>query len=497
MSEIRITYSGLISLIIGIATILVGLVYTFVITRTLSPKDFGTWGLINSLFVYVVILEPMISYWVTRDVARDIKSGKTAIMSNGMISIGAILVYLIIIHFVGVQANVDTNVLVFASILIPLIFLNNTMTAITLGWKPHAVSYGTLSYGLAQIPMVLFFVYFLKLQLVGVIISSLFSFICSITVLIICSRNQLKNAIRKEFFKRWMRLFWLPVYQGIAGMIFYLDVVIFSLITGSVIGVAFLSAAKVVPNFVTSSALVSRAIYPKLLRGGDNVYLKENITLLFYFAILFATISITFAHPILFALNPFYEVAVPVVIFMTLQIFLNTLSTVFQSLITGKEKVDVNEKILFMEYIRSKLFFIPTLMIVQYGTYIGLLALVLLLLISNGTSQIDLVIYWSIVGLIIQIPFTIYYYLLVRKNFNSVFHMKSILKYLFVGMGVFGTVYVLMENYLHFVSNIFVFLPNLLLYVAIGVGLYVLITYSIDLRTRKLVSAIIAEIKNR
>ena len=87
MSEIRVTYSGLIGLLIGLSTVVSGLIFILIITRSLTPNELGTWGLIGGLLTYVIILEPIISYWTTREIARDVDSGKTAILSSGIFSI--------------------------------------------------------------------------------------------------------------------------------------------------------------------------------------------------------------------------------------------------------------------------------------------------------------------------------------------------------------------------------------------------------------------------
>ena len=70
MSEIRVGYSGLISFATGILMIFPGLIFTLVLTRNLSPEEYGTWSLILGLVVYGLILEPVISYWSTRETAR-------------------------------------------------------------------------------------------------------------------------------------------------------------------------------------------------------------------------------------------------------------------------------------------------------------------------------------------------------------------------------------------------------------------------------------------
>ena len=353
MADIRVTYSGLISVAVGLTTIVTGLLFTLIITRTLDPIEFGTWGVITAIFLGVLNIEPIISYWVSREIARGLESARTAIFSSGIFSSFAIVIYLIIVYFVDNGTDTDFSVVLLAGILIPLIFLNRVLGGINLGWKPQAVSYGILTMGITQIPMALIFVYLFDMGVIGVIIAVAIGNLSSIIVLAISSREKIRHEIQIKFLKKWFKLSWLPFYPGIAGMVHSYDVVVFSLIVGSVEGIAFWTAAILLPSLVANSGLISTAVYPKLLKDGKMDNLKTNITQIFYFAFPLSAIVIVFAKPGLFILNPIYQIAFPIVIIMTFQVVLNTLSTVFQSTLKGIETVDVDEKSSFKQYIKS------------------------------------------------------------------------------------------------------------------------------------------------
>ena len=172
MSNIRVTYSGLISLVIGISSIITGTIFTLIVTRSITPEEFGTWSLIGGLITYVVIVEPIISYWVTRETARGVDAGKTAIFTSGIFSIAGILGYIIIGYFVALQSDANQDVILFAVILVPLLFLNKTLTAINLGWKPQSTSYGILAFEITKVPCALALVYFLDMGIFGAILTT-------------------------------------------------------------------------------------------------------------------------------------------------------------------------------------------------------------------------------------------------------------------------------------------------------------------------------------
>ena len=127
MSGIRVTYTGLIAFVSGIIAIAFGLITTLIITRSLSAEEFGTWRLIISLLVYVVYIQPIITFWAIRESARNIATGKTAILANGFFSCIAIAIYLIIVYSISDQTDADMNIMLSAMIMIPVIFLYNLL----------------------------------------------------------------------------------------------------------------------------------------------------------------------------------------------------------------------------------------------------------------------------------------------------------------------------------------------------------------------------------
>ena len=134
MSNIRVTYSGLIGLVIGLCTVVTGMIFILIVTRSFSPEELGNWGLIGGLISYVIIIEPIVSYWTTREIARGEKSAKTSLMSSGLFSIFGRAAYFVIALFVGNQTDADTSILFYGALSVPLNFINKTLGAIALAW---------------------------------------------------------------------------------------------------------------------------------------------------------------------------------------------------------------------------------------------------------------------------------------------------------------------------------------------------------------------------
>ncbi|MGI0021493.1 MAG: hypothetical protein ACRD9Q_01405, partial [Nitrososphaeraceae archaeon] len=276
--------------------------------------------------------------------------------------------------------------------------------------------------------------------------------------------------------------------------IYHLDVLVFSVLTGSVIGLAFYAAANTIANIVGHSSLISQSVYPKLLGGGSREHFQENLTLFFYISIPLAAIAIVFSKPALFALNPEYDIAVPIVIMLTIRTFAYVLGGISNQALLGIERVDIDEKAKVMDFIKSKLFHIPTILLIQYSSYVIALAIMLTVVDVRTVSTVNLVFYWSVISLLNQIPFSVYFYIVIRRKLKFTVFLKKLMKYLLTSIGVFGLTFYLMENFLVFKESIFEFLPDLLLFFIFGIGLYLLITFLIDNRIRDLFRGIFKEI---
>ncbi len=496
MSNIRVTYAGLIGLAVGLINIVSGLGFILILTQSLPPEEFGTWRLVIGFTVQVGIIQSLVGYWAIRETARGIESGKTAVFTTGVLSIVGIFVYLLIAYFTGIQTDAEQNILFFGVILIPAIFFESVLSQITLGWKPQISSYSRLSFGILKVPLALIMLYFFDMGVSGVFLSIFLAYLSSITILLIFSRKKIQTKIKFQYVKSWIKRAWIPLYQELNTLIFSLDVLVFSLISGSVMGLAYFAAAWSVGSFTANAAAISSATYPKLLAGGEHRYLKDNTTRLLYFAIPLVSISIAFSKPALYALNPLYEVVSLAVIFFSIRILFFTLSKTFSNFLLGQENVDIDTTTSFKNYIKSRLFFIPTVRLIRFSVYLGSLILMLFLL-GKEASPTTLVLFWSIIAFLTEIPFTLYFYFLVRKNFHFNMEFNLILKYVLVSAVVFSIMFVIMDNYLEYKTDILEFLPSLLFFVVLAMGSYFLMTYFVDLKTRKLIKAIINELKSK
>lgn len=493
LSNVRVTYSGLIAFAVGITSTITGFIFTMIVTRRLNPEELGLWTLIGSLVSYVVIVEPIVSYWTSRQIARGEKVGRTAFLTSGTFSAVATVAYFVIAVYVAYALKADATSIFLASALVPLTFLGNTLTGISLSHKPHAISYGLIGFELVKLPLGFGFVFVGHMGLFGAVLATVFASGAKVIILLALVRQELIDKIHLKTIKHWLKLFWIPLYASFTGLIFSLDVLIYSLFTHSLIGLAYWGVSNTISNIVIHSGQMSQALYPKLLAKGRKEFAEENLKRLMYFAIPILAASIILAKPALYILNPLYVQGFYVVYFLSIRSVINILTNVFYNILQAYETVDLEQQASFRQYAKSKLFVVPTLSYVMNGSYVILL--VAFLFIIKGTSEVNIVTGWSAILLLTSIPFFIYGLVAVKRKHKVDFPIKTVLKYGAATLLSSIVVYFVSSALLSYTMAIYEFIPRVILSVGIGGGVYLAITYAVDRSTRELLGSIIRELK--
>ena len=495
MSNIRVTYSGLISLLMGCLRIFTGFAFTFIIARLLIPDELGTWKLILGLTYSIMFINTITSFWSTRDIARGIDSAKTALFLTSAFTIISIIIFLGAVVLSSDQTNAVEELL-YGIIVIPFLCFYNMLFAIAYGYKPHLINVSQVLYGVVIVVSSLILVYFLDYGLLGVIISSAIAYLSAICLFIYYTHGIIKSKINYSIIKKWFKNSWLAVYHRLYDFIFSFDVLIFALISGSVLGLAFMTVAVSIGALIGTASTMAVATYSKLLSSDNFGYIQDNITKVMYVAMPMLAIVIFFSKEGLFLLNPIYTEVFPAVAIFAVRYFFYMYSNIFSNYLLGSEKVDTFDNPTIKNFIKSQLFHVPSVNAIRNIAYITSLTVILFLL-SGDTPDVELVIIWSAIMLISEIPFTIYWYIKIKRKYNVSFEWIRTCKYIITSFVSVGFSYYLAELFLVYDKTIFVFLPNLLLYIIFGAGLYFIITYIIDSKTRTLTKAVIAELRKK
>ena len=495
MDSIRVTYSGLLGFAVAMGGILAGLAFTVIVTRQLTPEEFGVWAIIGSMVFYSSTAEPIISYWTTRQVARGKPVGKTSMASTSLFAGGSIPIYIVSVYLFANIESTFLDAMILGAVLIPVTFARGTLSAVNLGHKPHAVSVGMAVFQSAKIPAGLGLVFFLGLGLDGAILAVFAAYLMDIAVQLRYARPKLAVLLDFSYLRDWIRQAWIPLYGRTPNVLNSLDVIIYTIIVGSIVGVAYYAAAAVVAGIVSRAERISQALYPKLLAEGSQDHITENLTWVMYFAIPLLVVVALFSRHVVFLLNPEYAGAWAAAVLLALNSLAHVLIGFFQKVLTGTDTVDVDERPRASALLKSRLFLVGTLANVHRALYLGVLAASLYAF--SGMSDLELVTVWSAIMLVISVPFAVCYGLLVRRHAPFRVPHAAILRHLAGSAGIVVVFMLTNEHVAGFEVSIYSYMPGLLLELTLCCVTYLGITYAIDHKTRKLFRLILSEISRR
>ena len=474
-------------------TVFVGFAFVLIVVRNLTPEDFGTWSLLTTMLGHFLIADRVISFWTTRQIARNEQVGKTSVMSSLLFAFGLMPIYLALVFFVASQSNASLEPLILGSLLLIVFFLSRTISSINLGHKPHVDSYGLLVLELAKIPTALFFVYVLGFDINGVILSVLISYVVKIAVQYYYARPKLQNSLSFSVLRRWLKISWINLYASMGPALRHSDVLIYSVITGSVVGIAYHAAALMVVKIIHHSEAISKPLYPKLLGEGSQ-QIPQTIALQMYFAIPLLGIVLVFSKPAMHALNPIYDEVAIITIVLAFQMFFAEIRGIYKKILQGIDTVDIAKKPRFSSLLKSKIFYTHTMNNVRMGLQLVALGSVFYFMAHSGYSEIDIVFWWVLVVLIFEIPFTVNLAVRVRKYVTFQFPKTRIIKYLLSTVAFMGIFYLVSDHLIGYQNSIYEFLPGVIATFLICVGVYLSMTFVLDKKIRILFKTIINEI---
>ena len=491
------TYSGLIAFGVSLIGVITGTIFVIMVTRKLTPDELGLWTLIGSLVGYVAIIDPIVTYWTTRQIARGERVGKTALSTSALFSMGGFGIYSIIAIYVSYYLGVDFWILILASALVPLMFFNNTLNSICLGFRPQAVSYGMIAFESTKIPLGIIFVILIPLGIIGALIATIGASIANVVMLVYLSKEQIVGVIKKSVIKFWLKMSWLSIYGSSYGLIWKFDVLVFSLLTTSLVGLAYWGVAAAVTKLVAHSGKISTGLYPKLIATGKIEVAVLNFKRSLYFAIPILAVNIVLIKPILYVVNPIYIDGIYITIIISINAFMHLFMGFFFTILEGKESVDQNKNATFKQFIHSNLFLKPTLMIALSVAYVVSLVVFLVFFKTPDMSDIFLVTIWALILLAVTTIFMIIGMILVSKQYKINFVYTPILKYTGTAILAAIIVYYVSEKVLVYTESVFDFLPQVIPVLLLGGGIYFGITYLIDKSTKVLFHSILNELRRK
>jgi O-antigen/teichoic acid export membrane protein len=484
--ELRLQYSGFIIFTAQILSVITGLAYTLLITRSMNTAQYGTWTNIFDYTGYFLIFASFIPFWATRFVARG-KEGaiKTSTIANLVIALASIAIYLPAITLIA--KTIGTTELLPVYYIAGIYILDNALMsnleACLRSYRPQAIGYGILIAEVVKVALAFGIILGLGQLFLGAVISLTISILVQVLYYVKVFSAEFKQKIHWGYLREWIKGSTLIAYNT-AGAQVLAFVLVLLYYYGGADTRAYYQAAWTFTNIITYASSLAFALYPKLLNNscvGEQVGTSFKTVMMF--ALPLATLMIVNSTSYLSVLNAQYVIAWPVLIMLTMDTLIVQISGFYGALLLGAENFDADGKIPLRQLAKTKIFKVFSLSFIQAAIS---LPIVYFVLTQVPASPIESVVYVIAINIGVHTSTFIGLYLSMHKQAKLPVAWSSIAKYGFAAAVMALVLYV---------SPSPTTLMFTLVKTAVGLGIYLGLLLVIDRQARKLLGLIIEEIR--
>jgi len=485
-NAVRVRYSGFVVFASQILSLITGLAFTLLLTRNMSPAEFGTWTFIANLVALFVLPSTIFPFWATRFVARG-KEGasRTAFSANLAVAAVSIVVYLVVVSPLITAFGISSAYLLvylLASLQILNLYLIAVHEGVLQAVKPQTKGHGLLIEEVVKVAVAFVLIVGLKQLFVGAMIAMISGAAAQVVFYSWILKDELKQAIRWSYLREWLKgstaytynivgnqlinflSYMLVYFSGQAALGYYQAAITFSVVIGYASSLAF-------------------ALYPKMLAEECPEDVASSFETVIMLVLPMAAVSLAMARSLLIILKDAYAPAAPILMLLTVETVVVVVSQFYAQCAMGVESFDMEGKIPFRQLLRSKIFKVFSLPYLQAAIS---LPLVYFLLMRVGSSNPVLATEYLVAVLIgAQSVSLAVLYGLMHKVLKVKIKWANIAKYVLGSFVTAGVMLVLPQT-----TTLVATFGKLLL----AVGVYAALLCAIDKDARKLVRQIWEEI---
>ncbi|HVC27786.1 MAG TPA: hypothetical protein VND40_06450 [Nitrososphaerales archaeon] len=491
-SQISLRRTGLVVFGARIASIFTGLVFLVMMTRSLSAQQFGLYEVIVDLVTFAAYPAGLAAFWATRNIARGKMFGKTAVVLNIALSSLGILIYFGLSYFSASRipsANLVT--LLFAVLLVPIAYLNQAANSVVAGHKPVVLGYAVIFSEVAKLAVAYPLLVVFKVGIDGVIVAVMVANLAQSVSSIALAGDAMSSPVSFEQGKRWLTHSWLPMLTTLPYMLAVADTFVASLAAGNTVLVGHYQAAFSVATLAGYSLYLASAMYPLLLKGGTDEVTSMTLDLALAFGIPMAVGAAVLATPILHLLNSQYLDASTALGILALAALANTVTSFFDQVLLGKDRVDVDESAKFKDYLQSSILFVAKVNLALVVVYVAAVYLSVAGGLAIGLSTPDTLELWAFAQLGILVFGVIVKARRVRAGGKLV--VPRSIGYYVAGAGIMALILYLLAPFIVYGKGTFFLAFELILVGGVGVVAYGAFVLALDKSLRELLRRALKE----
>ncbi len=485
-NQIRLRYSGFVVFTTQLLGVITGLIFTLLLTRSMTVSQFGIWTNIFDYTPYFIILGGVLPFWTTRFTARSQGgTAKTAALSQLSIAVASTIIYLPVIFLISHAIGTSAYLLIYfiTGFYILTYYMVAVFEAVLQATRPQATGYGFIIQEIVKVTVALVVILVFKQIFLGAILALVLAPAVQILYYCYLLAGYFKEKANWGFLRQWLKGSPAIAFNAVGTQMLSFVLILLFLYGGSE-SRAYYQAALSFTTIVGYASSLAVALYPKLLANSctdEEVGLSFRTVLML--AIPLATLMIVMAVSFLTVLNVSYGVAWPVLIALTADTLVVLVNTFYYSCLMGVESFDAKGHISLRKLVKSKIFQVFSIPYIQAAVALPITYFVLtqLPVADAVTATVE------VVGILIGVHAGTFVglYFFMRRSIHIPVAWKSLAKYVLAAL-LMGAVLFLLPTTTTLTSTIAKAIA--------GFALYTGLLLAIDKQARGLVRLIWLEI---
>ncbi|UCG44593.1 MAG: hypothetical protein JSV58_04085 [Candidatus Bathyarchaeota archaeon] len=485
--EIRLKYAGIVLFGSKLLSVVTGLAFVLMITRSVSAEEFGIWGNLSDVLSYFILLSTVIPFWTTRFVAREhAGSARTGVVANIFVSLVSSAIYLAVLPTTLSALQIGANyVMLYVVVALQVIELHMiaALEAVLHAKQPEIIGYGLLIYEICKVALGFVLIMQYELGLLGAILSIMIGYIIQTAVYIKIAAKELRIGIDWTYLKEWLKASPINIYNILGDRIAAFPLILLFLY--GELARSYYGAALTIANVVAYSTFLSYALYPRLLLKTEAQDVSTSLKMVLMPAVPMTVGAIVLSDSYLTILHPEYLEARPVLAVLSICVFTLALLQVFRAVVLGTERIDSKAKIPFRQLAGTRLFQIFT---IPYVQSIITLPTAFFVLFYATDSSLAAATYLAIINLVVGLATLVVTYRISRKCLTFSFPWRSTARFALASAAM-ATLLILIPHPSRISST--------LILTGIGGLVYIAVLAIFDKDIREMGESVLSEVKSR
>lgn len=399
-ASVRPKKTGLIVFSSRIVSVFTGLLFLVMMTRWLTPSQFGLWEFIIDVVAFAAYPTGIITYWATREVARGKPVARTALLTSQITSVLGIGVYLLLALLSYREVGSVLGPFLLSIALVPLAYWTQSSASLISGYDPAISGYSLFLSEPAKLIVAYPLLFIFKAGIYGVIAAIAISYL----VQGLYATYRLRPASTDKFSLSlgfgWLEDWHVPTLVTASYILSVADTFAASIGQGGTSLAGYYQAAFQIATIVSYATYLSVALYPLMLRNATEKLPGEVLEFALLFAMPMAAGAIAIAPKILFLLKPSYVASSPALVVLSFAAVASLVSNVMDQSLMGRERADLEKEDRTRRILRSDLLFVSAANVAFTSAYVAVVFLLGYAGTRSGISDPQIALYWSVAQLV-------------------------------------------------------------------------------------------------